>query len=553
MLTSLSIRDIVLIEKLDLGLDAGLTVLTGETGAGKSILLDALGLATGARADRALVRAGADKGRVIAEFSLSPDHAAVRLLEEADLENGDGQMLLRRQVSADGRSRAWINDQPVSLTLLKAVGESLLEVHGQFDDRGLLDPAGHRALLDDYGNLGPLVTAVSRAYGDLADARAAERDARAALEDARRDEEFLRHAVAELADLAPEPGEEEALADRRAWMMQGEKVMADLTAALGELMGDGGVEAALRAVMRRFERADQTLAEKVTPALESFERASIEIGEGVQALEALRDALDFDPGDLERTEERLFELRRLARKHDCLGDDLPALYDDLSARLAALDAGDETVRRAEARTQACFSAMEEAVLALRAARKAAADRLDAAVNVELAPLRLEKAAFRTALADLPPERWGPSGGDGVVFEVRTNPGSDFGPMNKVASGGELARFTLALKVVLAATGSAPVLVFDEVDKGIGGATADAVGERLHRLTGAAQVLVVTHSPQVAARGDCHYRIAKSDNGRVTRTDVAALNPDHRLEEIARMLSGATVTDEARAAARRLLT
>lgn len=552
MLTSLSIRDIVLIEKLDLSLAAGLTVLTGETGAGKSILLDSLGLATGARADRALVRQGQDKGMVAAVFNVATDHPAGNLLEDQGMDGGDGTIILRRQITTDGRSRAWANDQPISQTLLAELGGLLVEVHGQHDDRGLLDSAGHRALLDAFGNYQPDMDRVRTSYRAYRDAESALHAAETTLAEAKADEDFLAHAVEELSKLAPEAGEEELLAERRTLMMQGEKLAGDLEGYQKELAHDGGVDATVRGVLRRMERSDASVGALLAPVIEALDRAAIELGEGLEALDRLQRELEFDPHELERVEERLFEIRRLARKHDCQGEDLPDLLETLRARYEAVSAGDDMVAQARARRDDAKVALTAAIEALHKKRKVAAQKLDQLVMAELPPLKLEKAQFRTVVELAEESDWSSAGGDRVHFEVKTNPGTPFGPLVKIASGGELARFILALKVVLARGSSIPVMVFDEVDKGIGGATASAVGDRLKRLSDSAQVLVVTHSPQVAARGDRQFQISKGDKGSETRTDVVALENNERREEIARMLAGSTVTDAARAAADQLL-
>ncbi|WP_020400029.1 DNA repair protein RecN [Kordiimonas gwangyangensis] len=553
MLTSLSIRDIVLIDKLDLSLAAGLTVLTGETGAGKSILLDSLGLATGARADRALVRLGQEKGTVTAAFSVTPGHPACALLDEQGMDAGDGEIILRRQITSDGRSRAWANDQPVSQGTLSDLGALLVEVHGQHDDRGLLDASAHRALLDAFGGYGTDIKAVAAAHEAKRATEKALAKAERELAEARRDEEFLAHAVDELKSLNPLPGEETELSDRRSLMMQGEKLAEDLGGYQEALAADGGVDAVVRGVLRRMERTDAEMARLLTPVMEALDRAAIELGEAVSALDDLARNLEFDPLELERTEERLFEIRRLARKHNCQPDDLAAMRDELEARHTALEAGDETVKKLRAEMKAAAAAYITAAKALSAKRVSAAKRLDELVMAELPPLKLEKAIFRTAVEELPEAEWSSLGADRVSFEVKTNPGTPFGPLVKIASGGELARFILALKVVLAKDSSVPVMVFDEVDRGIGGATASAVGERLKRLSEGAQVLVVTHSPQVAARGDCQFQIAKGDVDGETRTNVGKLTQDERREEIARMLAGEVITNEARAAADKLLT
>ena len=552
MLTSLSIRDIVLIDKLDLSFKEGLTVLTGETGAGKSILLDSLGLATGARADRALVRQDQKQGSVIAEFSLAPNHPACELLEREGLDGGDGSVILRRSVGADGRSRAWANDQPVSRGMLADLGSMLLEVHGQHDDRGLLEAGAHRALLDTFGDYRKELVAVKASYVQLIEAQRALDKAEADLLAAQQDEEYILHAQEELAGLNPVAGEEAELAEQRALMMQGEKLMDDLQAFLQDLSGRSGADSVMRGVLRRMERTEGAAADRLAPVIQSIDRASVELAEGVEALERLVRELQFDPQDLEAVEERLFEIRRLARKHNCAPDQLAQVFEDFEGRAKALSAGDEIVQEARLALAEKKARMKAAVEALRAARTRSAVKLDKLIAAELPPLKLEKAIFRTAIEVLPETDWNQLGGERVVFEVKTNPSTPFGPMLKVASGGELARFILALKVVLAEGGSAPVMVFDEVDRGIGGATASAVGERLKRLSDSAQILVVTHSPQVAARGRSQYQISKGEEGNITKTNVRQLENSERREEIARMLAGAEITDAARAAADQLL-
>lgn len=552
MLTSLSIRDIVLIDKLDLSFEEGLTVLTGETGAGKSILLDSLGLATGARADRALVRQDQKNGSVIAEFSVAIDHPVCQLLESEGLDGGDGTVILRRSIGTDGRSRAWANDQPVSRGMLADLGNMLLEVHGQHDDRGLLEAGAHRALLDSFGNHQSLMEKVQSAHIQFLEAQSALTKAEADLATAQEDEEYILHAQEELATLNPVAGEEAELADQRALMMQGEKLMDDLQAYLQDLSGRTGAESVLRGVLRRMERTEGAASDRLAPVIQSVDRASVELVDGVEQLSQLVRELQFDPQDLEAVEERLFEIRRLARKHNCAPDQLADIFEDFESRAKALSLGDELVLAARQALGEARERRRTAIEALRAKRTRSAVKLDKAVVAELPPLKLEKAVFRTSLEVLPESEWGPMGGERITFEVKTNPSTPFGPMLKVASGGELARFILALKVVLAEGGAAPVMVFDEVDRGIGGATADAVGERLKRLSESAQILVVTHSPQVAARGKSQYQISKGDTGRVTRTSVRQLENIERREEIARMLAGAEITDAARAAADQLL-
>ena len=549
MLTLLDIRNIVLIESLTLDFASGLSVLTGETGAGKSILLDALGLALGGRGDPGLVRAGTDAARVTAEFSIGPDHPARALLvaNEIDVEAGS-PVIVRRQVKADGGSRAFVNDAPVSAGLLRELGALFVEIHGQSDDRGLLAARGHRALLDSFAGLVPQLAAVRATWSDWQDARAAEADAAARLEADARDREWLDHAVAELTALAAQPGEEAELAEARAAMQKGARLTDDLAAVDALLTGrDGGTDKLAQAA-RRLDRigAEHPL---LGEAVEALDRALVEAGEAEAKLAAAVQALDADPARLEATETRLFDLRAMARKHRVEADALADLAEELKARAAALVAGTSSLKVLAAATRTASAAYGAAATALGAARMVAAVQLDAAVAAELAPLKLDAARFRTVVAATEP---GPDGTERVEFEIATNPGAPFAPLIKIASGGELSRFVLALKVALAATGSAGTIIFDEIDRGVGGAVASAIGERLARLAVATQVLVVTHSPQVAARGAHQWRIAKAVVDNVTRTAVVPLDPDHRREEIARMLSGADVTDEARAQAAKLL-
>lgn len=552
MLTGISIRDIVLIEELDLSFGAGLTVLTGETGAGKSILLDSLGLATGSRADRALVRQGQSKGTVTAEFSGVQESGVMELLEDQGIDADGDQLILRRQITTDGKSRAWINDQPVGQALLSAVGDRLLEVHGQHDDRGLLSASAHRALLDSYGDYQDELKAVEDAYATLQAAEKTLAQAEADLAEVKADEEYILHAREELQALGPVAGEEEELSDRRALMMQGEKLSGELTDYLSDLSGRTGAESVLRGVLRRMERTEGAVGERMLPAIQALDRASLELSEAVEALQALSVALNYDPQEVDIVEERLFEIRRLARKHNCLADDLVNVLGRLENQATALSSGDDAVDEARRQLDVARHRMTHAVQALTSKRQEAASRLDALVTAEMPPLKLEKAQFRTRFEPQETEDWNQHGGEKIYFEVKTNPTTSFGPMVKVASGGELARFILALKVVLSEGDNTPVMVFDEVDKGIGGATASAVGERLSRLAERSQVLVVTHSPQVAACGTEQFLISKGSDDNVTRTSVASLKQTDRREEIARMLAGSEITDAARAAADQLL-
>ncbi len=549
MLSALSIRDVVLIEALDLTFEGGLGVLTGETGAGKSILLDALGLALGSRGDSGLVRHGAAQAAVTATFD-PPDGALAAMLEESGVEVEAGEpLIVRRIVKADGGSRGFVNDQPASAALLRQLAPHLVEIHGQHDDRGLLAPAGHRALLDAFGRVD--AGEAARAWAAWRAAAGELAAARSDIASAAADRDWLEHAVAELSTLGPEPGEEEMLADQRRLMQRAEKIAEDLNAVDTYLEGSDGGLAKLRQAARVLERVagdHPALGE----ALAALDRAVIE---GAAAEDKLREAghaLHFDPRAQEDDEARLFELRAMARKHRVQPDDLAALADELAAKLARLDAGEGGVAALEAKVATARQAYGAAAEALSAQRREAAGRLDAAVAGELAPLKLDAARFRTAVAPLGEEGWSAAGRDRVEFEISTNPGAPFAPLIKIASGGELSRFILALKVALAEQGAAGTMVFDEIDRGVGGAVASAIGERLQRLSEGTQLLVVTHSPQVAARGGQHLLIAKSHDGVVTRTGVRALDDRERREEIARMLSGAQVTDEARAQAERLL-
>ena len=551
MLLSLAIRDVVLIERLELDFDAGLSVLTGETGAGKSILLDALGLALGSRGDSGLVRQGAAQAVVTAEFDVPADHPARALASEQSIDT-TGTLVLRRILSADGRSRASINDQAVSVGLLRGVGERLVEIQGQFEQHGLLETATHLGLLDAFAGHPALVAEVAAAHHVWRQAAAVLHKTEEAAARAAAEEDYLRHVHAELEAIAPRADEEAALSSRRALLQHRDKLLAAVTAAHGELAGERGGAHAIAAAARLLGRLGGELRDKVAPALAALDRAAAEIAEAQEQLAALgRD--DGAGGSLEQVEERLFGLRALARKHHVAVEDLPRLLARFAEQLTALDQGGAAIARltkVEAEAKQAYRAAAER---LSAARIKAAAKLDKAVTAELAPLKLDKARFRTGLAAQPETAWSAAGLDRVGFELATNPGTEPAPLGKVASGGELSRAMLAIKVVLAATSPVPTLVFDEVDSGIGGAVAAAVGQRLARLGKRLQVLVVTHSPQVAARGDHHWRVAKRGSGRAVVTTVEALPADARREEIARMLSGAVVTEEARAAADSLMT
>ncbi len=551
MLTHLSIRNIVLIEALDLEFSGGLGVLTGETGAGKSILLDALGLVLGMRADSGLVRSGEDKASVSAtfEFSVLPD-ALRDALDAADVEVEAGEpLILRRQLKADGGSKGFINDQPVGAALLREISGYLVELHGQHDDRGLVNPRGHRMLVDRYARADAAgVEAAWRAWRSAEDALAA---ARKTVEQAAQDRDLLLAYLAELTVLAPVVDEEAELAHARADMQKGERLSGDLAELQHLWAGSDSALATMRSAARRLDRiaAEHPM---LAEALAALDRAVIEAGEAEEWLEKAGEALSHDPLALDRIETRLFDLRSVARKHACAVDDLPERMLAMRAELDAIEGGEAGITTLAARVQEAGLEYRARAELLSAARVEAARRLDAAVAGELAPLKLDAARFKTMILRLPEERWGAGGVDMVEFLIATNPGADFAPLGKIASGGELSRFILALKVALAEEGGAATVIFDEIDRGVGGAVASAIGDRLARLASGGQLLAVTHSPQVAARGGTHYVIAKSSEGVVTRTSVARLDAAGRQEEIARMLSGAEITVEARAQADRLL-
>jgi DNA repair protein RecN (Recombination protein N) len=547
MLRQLAIHNIVLVERLELEFEPGLGVLTGETGAGKSILLDALGLALGARADTGLVRAGQDQASVSAEIELPPEHPALALLEQQGVAVEPGEpLIVRRTLKNDGGSRAFAGGASVPAGLLRDIGSQAIEIHGQHDDRGLLNAKGHRALLDAFGKLDTAI--VEAAWGEVTRIEAELLEARAAAAAAERDREWLEHACSEIEALAPEEGEETRLAEERAAMQASLKAGESLTGLDDMLGGSDGAIAQLRQAARRIERgaADHPL---LADALAALDRALIEASEAEDRIARAADAMAFDPARLEQAEARLFDIRGLARKHRVEPDQLAALGARMRDQLAAIEAGGEHIAELDRQLLAAREAYTVAAAALSNQRHEAAARLDAAVASELAPLKLDAARFRTAIAAAEP---GPAGTDRVEFEVSTNPGAPFGPLTGIASGGVLSRFNRALKVALAVAGSAATMIFDEVDRGVGGAVASAIGERLARLARQSQVLVVTHSPQVAARASHHYRIEKSHTEGGTRTGVRKLNEEERREEIARMLSGASITEEARAQALRLL-
>lgn len=547
MLRHLEIRDLLLIDHLSLEFQAGLNVLTGETGAGKSILLDALGFVLGWRGRADLVRQGADQGEVSAVFDLAEDHRVQAILTEAGLPTGP-ELILRRINTQDGRKTAWVNDRRASGEVLRALSECLVELHGQHDDRGLLDPRGHRALLDDFGAHGDDLAALAVLWRARSKAASAHKAALDDLEKIRAEEDFLRHAVAEFETLAPEAGEEDALDAKRRLMQGAERLREDvarLAATLSEQGAEGQITDALRLAAGLSDRSEGALDE----ALAALERANLELGEAQRIVGDFADRLVFNPHELEETEDRLFALRALARKHGVLCDALPQMWQDLKSRLGAIEGGDAHIAALAQMQAEADKAYHAAADALRSKRTTAARALDAAMAGELAPLKMERAVFTTALTDAPA---GPDGVDAVTFTVATNPGAPAGPLNKIASGGELSRFLLALKVCLTRDEQGLTMIFDEIDRGVGGATADAVGRRLAGLAAGGQVLVVTHSPQVAALGAHHWRVSKAVQGAVTLSTVTPLDATARVDEIARMISGDVVTDAAREAARALM-
>ncbi|PTE13174.1 DNA repair protein RecN [Pseudogemmobacter blasticus] len=545
MLRSLEIRDVLIIDRLAMDLGPGLNVLTGETGAGKSILLDALGMVLGWKGRADVVRAGADRAEVTAVFDLPAGHPATPILAEAGIA-AEGELILRRVAQADGRRQAFANDRRVTAEVLRDLSETLVELHGQHDDRGLLNPRGHRALLDSFAgfDLAPL----RALWAAQRQARDALFQAEAQIARARTEEDYLRHAVAELVKLDPQPGEEATLdASRR--LMQGAARIRDDIARAQAALSEDGAEGRMRDAQRWLEGAADKAGGRLDEPLAALSRASIELSEALAGVEHCLEALDFNPAELEAAEERLFAIRALARKHAVAPDDLAAHAAALATRLEALDAGEAGLAKLSRAVTAAEAAYAEEARRIRALRREAAARLDAAMAGELAPLKMERALFVTRLDEAEP---GPDGMDSVTFTVTTNPGAPPGALNRIASGGELSRFLLALKVCLTGQSRGLTLIFDEIDRGVGGATADAVGRRLKALAEGAQVLVVTHSPQVAALGVAHWRVEKRVQGDATLSAVTALAPDDRVEEIARMLAGDTVTDAARQAARALL-
>lgn len=547
MLRSLEIRDMLIIDRLDLVFQPGLNVLTGETGAGKSILLDSLGFVLGWRGRAELVRAGAEQGEVVAEFDLAEGHPAHAILDEAGLPGGE-ELILRRINRSDGRKTAWVNDRRVSGEVLRRLSETLLELHGQHDDRGLLDPKGHRNVLDMFAGTDSLRLKTRKTWSHVSAASKALTAAQVALEEAKAEEDFLRHAVKELDKLDPQPGEEAELDTRRRMMQNAEKVREDVSRAHAAL-GNGGAESAMGDAMRWLDGASVETGDTLDAPVAALERAMNELADAVDGVERCLEALDFNPHELEELEERLFTIRGLARKYNVLPDELGAYAEELRTRLTALDAGEGDIAVLTVDLTEAEAAYDAAADALTSARNKAATELDKAVMGELAPLKMERAVFTTKVA---PGDAGSEGRDTVEFVVATNPGAPAGPLAKIASGGELSRFLLALKVCLTNDIRGMTLIFDEIDRGVGGATADAVGRRLKALAEGGQVLVVTHSPQVAALGAHHWQVAKSVKNGQTLSRVVPLDEGERVDEVARMISGDTITPEARAAAKALL-
>lgn len=547
MLRGLDISDMLIIDRLELAFQPGLNVLTGETGAGKSILLDSLGFVLGWRGRADLVRKGAAQGEVTAWFDLPEGHPAHAVLEEAGLPGGD-ELILRRINAADGRKTAWVNDRRCSGEALRALSETLVELHGQHDDRGLLNPRGHRAILDDFADNRAARDKVRKAWSGLAVARKAAAAAAAEHEAIKAEEEYLRHAVAELDKLDPQEGEEASLDTKRRMMQGAEKIRADVVNAY-EMMGQSGAERHMGDALRWLDGAAERAEGALEAPMAALNRAMIELDEAMSGVADAIETMSFNPLELEEAEERLFAIRALARKHDVGPDELAGFAGTLRTKLEALDAGEAAQAGLEAAVRDAEAGYEAAAEALSSGRRKAAAKLDKAVSAELAPLKMERAVFETQIT---PEQAGPEGRDGVGFTVATNPGAPAGPLGKIASGGELSRFLLALKVCLTRGQSGLTLIFDEIDRGVGGATADAVGRRLSALASDGQVLVVTHSPQVAALGAHHWRVEKAVAKGVTTSTVVPLSPSERVDEVARMLSGDTITDAARAAAEALL-
>ncbi|OUS13576.1 DNA repair protein RecN [Rhodospirillales bacterium 47_12_T64] len=555
MLLNLTIDNVVLIDRLELAFDQGLCVLTGETGAGKSILLDSLGLALGARAESRLVRQGTDKATVTVVFDPASNHPVFTLLQECDFTLEDELLVFRRVLNSDGRSRAYINDTPVSANLLRQAGDLLIEIQGQFEQRGLLDQSNHRNLLDAASGNDKLVSQTNILWTSWHQAQKERAEADEKLAQAQREETFLRHSLEELDSLSPEEGELEGLSSQRQLLMHGEKLVQAMNACTQDLIGDngvGGAENVIGGAQGHLLGIPENARDRLKPVVDALDRATFEVQEALASLQAISNDLDLDPTKLQEIEERYFLYQDLARKHRVEPKALPDVRESIAKQLYLIDTGNEHLQELDRRCEETRSKYVQAAEKLSQVRHKKAMELDKAINHELPPLKLERASFKTGIEIQDEENWGRYGWDQVSFLVATNPGSAPGPLGKIASGGELARFLLALKVVMAKVSPVDCLVFDEVDAGIGGATAHAVGERLSRLAEERQILVITHSPQVAAKGSQHLMVSKSVNSEKTTTTVFPLDEQQRREEVARMLSGAEITNEARSAADSLL-
>ena len=551
MLSRLSIRNVVLIEALDIEFQSGLTVLTGETGAGKSILLDALGLALGSRADFGLIRNEADRASVTAEFEIEADHPVWDVLSEIGIDRADS-LILRRQLRSDGKSPAHINDEAVSVNLLRQIGDMLVEIQGQFEGRGLLDPTTYLPLIDRAAGHQDALSTTARLWAELKAARAELEQMTDRLARAREEEDWLRDAVEQLDMLAPASGEEDQLAAERQRHMHSTRIAEALQQAHVMLSDEDGISHMAGRAQVILERQAEVAAGALDPAIEALDRAVSELTEAESLLTEIGEQLDGDPNRLAEIDERLHQIRTQARKHKIEADELPALHETLIAQLAEMDDQSGALARLRQAEQDCLTAFKAQAEHLSAQRRQVAERLDQAVMAELPPLKLEAAAFQTDIQTLTDDRWSATGWDRVSFQARTNPGMPAGPIDKIASGGELARFLLALKVVLSENEPPKTLIFDEVDSGVGGAVAAAVGARLARLGQKMQTLVITHSPQVAGNGNQHLKIAKYQTGDQVISSTASLSQVERREEIARMLSGDQITEAARSAAAQLL-
>ena len=552
MLDFLSIRNVVLIDKLDLDFKSGLSVLTGETGAGKSILLDSLGLVLGSRAETSLIRQGEDKLSVMATFHMDKANPELKnLLDEYEIEAED-ELQIKRSLNRDGKGKIFVNDQAISAKLLKEIGKYLVEVHGQFDNQGLLNPANHLDILDSYGNYKNLLDNTKQAFANYKSAKSARMQAEENISKAKADEENLRHWVEELQKLAPHQGEEEELSKKRLEMMNAEKIISGLNYAYGALSEGADVQGAIRSAQSAMDKVNTLVDGKYQSIIDMLDQALIDISEVLNELEENSQNVSLNQQELENIEERLYALRGLARKHNVTVDELEGTLQNFQSQLASIEHGEEGLNQLRLLEEKAKLEYVKAAQELSSARQATALELDRKVMAELPPLKMEKAKFITLVDKVAETQWGEKGFNTVAFSVATNPNSPQGPLNKIASGGELARFMLALKVNLAQSSSVGTMIFDEVDAGVGGATAQAVGERLSRLAKDVQVMVVTHSPQVAAQGDNHFKVEKKTIDNITTTSVRELSLEEKSEEIARMLAGEVITDAARAAAKVLI-